>query len=91
MRNIISYFPKEELKDSTTLFNERGNVTFSGGGNSSSKAMLVSDILRSKGNERRNVLWIVSDKEMESAVKKAMDIWGDKKVFVYKNEQEVHL
>ncbi len=83
MRNIISYFPKEELKGSTTLFNERGNVTFSGGGNASSKAMLLSDILRSKGNEKTNVLWIVSDREMQNAVKKAMEIWGNNKVFIY--------
>lgn len=83
MRNIISYFPKEELKDSTTLFNEKKNVTFSGGGNASSKAMLISDALRAKGNGGRNVLWICSDKESQNAVKKSLDVWSDKKVFIY--------
>lgn len=85
MRNVISYFPKEDLKSSTELFNAKGNVTFSGGGNASSKAMVLADILRSRktGDDKR-ALWIVSERGDQGLVKKALDVWSDVPTFIYR-------
>lgn len=83
MKNIVSYFPKGFLKESTELFVKKGKVTFSGGGNSSSKAMILSDALRGAKGDVRNVFWIVSDKSEVESVKKACDIWSDYPVYSY--------
>ena len=85
MRNIISFFPKEELERATSLFrkNKNKNVTFSGGGNSSSKAMILSDIFRSGEVKNGNVLWVVSDNSEQNLVKKALSVWSDRKVYIY--------
>ncbi len=85
MRNVISYFPKEDLKSSTELFNVSRNVTFSGGGNASSKAMILADILRvRKTGEDGRILWIVSEKGDQGVVKKACEVWSDVPTFFYK-------
>lgn len=83
MRNIISFFPKEGLAESTDLFRSLKNITYSGAGNSSSKAVVVSDVLRDKSIEAGSVLWVVSGSDEQNAVKKAMDLWSDRPVFTY--------
>ena len=88
MRNIISYFPKEELQEATSLFKRQRNVTFSGSGNSSSKAMILSGIFREKINEDGNVLWVVSDASEQNIMKRALEIWGDMPVYVYKKRRD---
>lgn len=80
MRSIISYFPKGVLKDSTDLFLKKGNLTVSGGGNSSSKAMMYSDVLRCVKVDFGNTLWIVSERGDIEVVKKAMKVWSDVEV-----------
>jgi transcription-repair coupling factor len=87
MRNIVSYFPKEELKAATDLFKQRENVNFSGAGNSSSKAMILSDIFRGC-DDAGNVIWIVSDKQEVNAVKNALEVWGEREVFLYEKREE---
>ncbi|MEK7086120.1 MAG: hypothetical protein AAB953_03860, partial [Patescibacteria group bacterium] len=87
MRNIISYFSKEELKQVTDLFKEKRNITLSGAGNTSSKAMVVSDILRS-GATAGNVLWVISDESEQNVVKKSMETWCDVPVFLYKKRAD---
>lgn len=83
MRNVISYFPKEELSLAADLFRKRRNVVFSGAGNASAKAMLLSDIFRYGNVVNGNTVWIVSEDQEQNVVKKALEIWGDKKVFLY--------
>jgi transcription-repair coupling factor len=88
MRNLVSYFPKEEFADATGLFSELKNVSFSGAGNSSSKAMLISDILRDKKCGVKSVLWVVNDLSEQNMVKKAVNNWSDRDVFVYTKMSE---
>jgi len=83
MRDIISCFPKGVLKDSTSLFLTKGNVTFSGTANVSAKSMLLSDIFRNSKKKISNVLWIVGDKNDLEPIKKSCSIWSDKQVYTY--------
>jgi transcription-repair coupling factor len=88
MRNIISYFSSEELKGATELFKSSRNITYSGSGNSSSKAMLVSDILRRDSFDIKNVLWVVNDSSDQNIVKMALEMWSDRKIFIYKKRAD---
>jgi transcription-repair coupling factor len=88
MRNIISYFPKDELSRVTELFSKNKNISFSGSGNSSSKAMVLSAIFRSEGDNMGNVLWVVNDKNEQAAVKKAVETWTDRPVYIYKRRED---
>ena len=83
MRNIISFFPREGLAESTDLFRIQKNITYSGAGNSSSKAVVLSDLLRDEKIGLENVLWVTSDSEEQNTVKKAMDLCSDRPVFLY--------
>jgi transcription-repair coupling factor len=84
MRNIVSYFPKEELKAATELFCEKNNITVSGASNSSSKAMILADILRQKKGEMGSVLWISSDESENNIAAKALEVWTDAEIYSYK-------
>ncbi len=84
MRNIISYFPKGKLSEATNFFKGNKNVTFSGAGNSSSKAFILSDIFRNNANDAGSVLWITSDETSFNMMNKALSIWGDMPVYSYK-------
>ena len=87
MRDIISFFPKETLEKAVSLFNNKNNVVFSGSGNSSSKAMVLSQILKDKKNNDRSVIWVVSEPSEQNMVKKAMMVWSDRDVYVYKKRE----
>jgi transcription-repair coupling factor len=90
MKDIVSFFPREGLNESTELFRSLKNITYSGAGNSSSKAMILSDIFRDEKVHVENVLWVVNDTEEQNIVKKALDLWGNRPVFLYtkKNNEE---
>jgi hypothetical protein len=89
MRNVISYFPKEDLKSSTELFNVSRNVTFSGGGNASSKAMILADIFEGAQNRRGWAYFMdCIRKGDQGVVKKACEVWSDVPTFFYKNVME---
>ena len=88
MRNIISFFPREGLAESTDLFRNFKNITYSGAGNSSSKAVILSDILRDEKINLENVLWVVSGEEEQNMVKKAVDLWSDRQVFLYTKKSD---
>lgn len=87
MQNVISHFPEGVLKEVTDLFKENKNVTISGAGNSSSKAMIVGDVLRSRGKDINNFLWVVSEDAEQNLVKKDMEVWSDVPVFLYKRRE----
>lgn len=84
MKNIISFFPKEELSQATSLFRKAKNISFSGAGNSSSKALIMAAIFRNEGKDIGNVLWVVNDGNEQNAVRKAIGMWSDRPVFLYK-------
>lgn len=88
MKNIISFFPKEELKEAEKLFYKSKNISFSGAGNSSSKAMLVSSVLLDEWKDVGNLLWIVNNKEERNETIQALSMWGERKVFLYTKRRE---
>ncbi|MFH1534286.1 MAG: CarD family transcriptional regulator, partial [Nitrospirota bacterium] len=88
MKNIISFFPKEELKEAEKLFYKSKNISFSGSGNSSSKAMLVSAVLLDEWKDGGNLLWIVNNREEQNETVQALSMWGDRKVFLYSKRRE---
>ena len=81
MKDIISYFPKDEFKEISNLFLSQKNITFSGCGSSSSKAIVLSEILRSK--KCGNVIWVVSEDSLRGAAEKAIKTWSDANVYSY--------
>ena len=85
MKNIISYFSSKSLEDYTKLFLNNSSVTFSGGGNSSSKAMVVSEFLRHKDYENKPFIWIVSSESEKNTVINSLNIWGKTPVYTYKH------
>ncbi|MFH1284797.1 MAG: transcription-repair coupling factor [Candidatus Peregrinibacteria bacterium] len=88
MKNIVSFLPKEQLSGATALFHKTKNISFSGTGNSSSKAMLLASIFRNEGDDLGNVLWVVNNKSEQNAVKKAVSMWSDRPVFLYNKREE---
>lgn len=88
MRNIISYFPREGLTESTELFRSLKNITYSGAGNSSSKAVILSDILRDEKIDVGAVLWVVNDADEQNSVKNALDLWSGHPVFLYTKKSD---
>ena len=88
MQNLISFFSNEELKEATQVFGTAKNVTYSGIGNSSSKALLVSNILREKKNGCENLLWVVGSEREVNSVKRSMQMWSDRPVFSYKKRKD---
>jgi len=88
MRNIISYFPEDTLVDVTSLFRRQKNISVSGAGNASSKAMVLSQVLRKNKDCVNNVLWVVSEENEQNVVKSALEIWSDAPVFIYKKRAD---
>ncbi len=87
MKNIISFFPKEKLDIVADFFRENKKISISGSGNSSSKSMIVSDILRNN-NLKGPIIWIVSEKEEQNKIKKAIKIWSDFSTYIYKKRDK---
>ncbi len=87
MQNIVSYFQENDFKESSDLFFVKRSVTYSGAGNASSKAVVLSTIFqRSNQGEGKagNVLWVVNDESEIEKVKQSMCIFSDRPVFGYK-------
>jgi transcription-repair coupling factor (superfamily II helicase) len=89
MQNIVSYFSEGEFKDSARLFFTNKSITYSGAGLSSSKALVLSNILRlsEEGGSGTvslgNVLWIVNNFDEMEDIKRAMSVWGGRPVYDY--------
>ncbi|MFA5987742.1 MAG: hypothetical protein WC797_03790, partial [Candidatus Paceibacterota bacterium] len=88
MKNIISYFPDDTLRDVTSLFRRQKNISVSGASNASAKAMILSQVLKKNKDAIKNVLWVVSEENEQSIIKKALEVWGDAPVFVYKKRPD---
>lgn len=91
MQNIVSYFSEGEFKDSAKLFFANKAITYSGAGTSSSKALVLANILREGVRvggvggavSVKNVLWIVNNFDEMEDIKRAMSVWGDRPVYSY--------
>ena len=83
MRDIISYFPKDEFKEISNLFLSQKNITCS------SKAIVLSEVLRSKNCG--NVVWVVSEDSLCGAAEKAVKTWSEANVYCYKKRADEEL
>lgn len=86
MQNIVSYFSDGEFNDSADLFFRNKSVTYSGAGNQSSKALVVSNILRNAvkmdpSGKVGGVLWVVNDDQSMEKTKRALVTMGSREVF----------
>lgn len=88
MKNIISYFPDDTLRDVTSLFRRQKNISVSGASNASAKAMILSQVLKKNKDSIKNVLWVVSEENEQNIIKKALETWGDAQVFIYKKRPD---
>lgn len=77
--NLIELFPGISDRDVIEQFSHDGLSTISGGGNFSSKAFFISQILKEvKGFD--NLLWIVSNHQEREQVARATKLWSPFKV-----------
>jgi transcription-repair coupling factor len=91
MQNIVSYFSDSEFNDSSDLFFGNRSVTYSGAGNSSSKALVVSNVLRlaaSNGAKVGDILWVVDNATEMEKIRKTASIWGSRPVHGFKALEE---
>lgn len=84
-KHLITLFPHGLNPRVQEQFNQQGYTSISGGGNYSSKAFLIADLLR-EAEGVHNVLWICSDFQHKEHVARAISLWGD--IYIYDFEQE---
>lgn len=75
-RHLITLFPGGQNIGVGEQFAQNGYSSISGGGNFSSKAFLVADLLR-ENKDIHNVLWICSDVQHKEHMVRAVTLWGD--------------
>lgn len=69
-------FPHPRNQEVLDLFGEHRSITLSGGGNFSSKAFVVSDLLE-QHPDLHKLVWVVSDAAGQEAVARALKDWLD--------------
>ncbi len=85
-RHLISLFPHGQNLQVVEQFRKDGYSSISGGGNPSSKAFLVADLMR-ESEELKKVLWISTDPTQKETVLRALELWGDLDVFNFTQEE----
>ncbi|MEK7673172.1 MAG: transcription-repair coupling factor [Patescibacteria group bacterium] len=88
MRNVVSYFTEGELKEVTSVFRTNKNITISGSGNSSSKAMIMASFLKDEKYFEGNILWVVGEESEQNILKKALETWSNVDVYIYKRRPD---
>src|SRR3989339_1704313 len=73
--NLIRLFSDVSDKEVCEQFNSDGVTTISGGGNFSSKAFFLSQIINSK-KDAHKILWIVSNYQERDQAILAMRMWS---------------
>ncbi len=75
-KHLITLFPQGQNLSVLEQFDQQGYTSISGGGNYSSKAFLVADLIR--GAEGiHNTLWVCSDHQHKEHIARAVSLWGD--------------
>lgn len=75
-KHLITLFPAGQNLEVVEQFAQNGYSSISGGGNFSSKAFLVADMLREQ-KDIHNVLWICSDVQHKEHMVRSVALWGD--------------
>lgn len=78
-KHLITLFPQGQNLRVIEQFEAQGYSSISGGGNESSKAFLVADLMR-EVKDMHNVLWICSDPQQKDHVARMLTLWGDTQV-----------
>jgi transcription-repair coupling factor (superfamily II helicase) len=78
-------FPHPRNQEVLDLFGEHRYVTLSGGGNISSKAFVVSDLL-DQNSELSKMVWLVNDAGEQDAMMRALKDWFDFEVEIMDGE-----
>ncbi len=70
------------------LFHKHKNMSLSGAGNSSSKALIVFELLK-KFTEYKKVLWVVNDPMEQENLMKTLSIWSSLATYSYILKEEI--
>jgi transcription-repair coupling factor len=84
-KHLITLFPHGQNLRVVEQFDQQGYSSISGGGNYSSKAFLIADLMR-ETKDLNNVLWVCSDKQHKENANRAISLWGDTHVHDFELE-----
>lgn len=87
-KHLISLFASRQNLDLIEQFNQNGYSSVSGGGNFSSKAFLISDLLR-ENDDIQNVFWISSDHSHKEHIARAGQLWADLQVYDFEYDENL--
>ena len=85
-KHLITLFPHGLNPRVQEQFNQQGYTSISGGGNYSSKAFLIADLMR-EAKGVHNILWICSDVQHKEHVVRSISLWGDTHVYDFVQEE----
>ncbi len=85
-RHLIKLFPSGQNLKVIEQFDQQGYTSISGGGNYSSKAFLIADLLR-EIKTLKKVLWICSDQVHKDNIARALSLWGEAPVYDFMIEE----
>jgi len=83
LENLICFFTTIQNWRVLDLFEKRKSVSFSGAGNSSSKAFMIAEILKKKRNDFRSIVWVVNDYTEQESVIRSLRLWSHLNVYGY--------
>lgn len=83
---MITLFPKGQNLRVVEQFDQQGRTSISGGGNASSKAFLIADLMR-EVEDLHNVLWVCSDHQHKEHAARSVTLWGDTRVYDFEYEE----
>ncbi len=75
-KHLITLFPHGQNISVAEQFDQQGYTSISGGGNPSSKAFLIADLMR-ETEDLKKVLWVCSDQQHKEHATRAISLWGD--------------
>lgn len=87
-KHLITLFHKGQNLELIEQFGNQGYSSVSGAGNFSSKAFLVSDLLRERSDIKK-VLWISGEEPQKENVARSFAMWGDIRVFDFIQEENL--
>jgi transcription-repair coupling factor len=87
-KHLITLFPHGQNLSVLEQFDQQGYTSLSGGGNYSSKAFLVADLMR-ESEKLNNVLWICSDGQHKDHAARSVSLWGDTRVHDFNFEENL--
>jgi transcription-repair coupling factor (superfamily II helicase) len=85
-KHLITLFPEGQNIGVIEQFSQQGYSSVSGGGNTSSKTFLVSDLMRAVPDVK-HVIWLCSDFQHKENTVRSLRLWGEAPVYDYNFEE----